>query len=435
MNGLGQFTNEILTILGLVVLNGIFASMEIAVLTLNEARLLTRVEEGDRVAGIVYGFRENSSEFLGTIQIAITASGFLASATGAATLAVPLAALINGLLPVSAALAQGLSIVVVTLAITFLTLVFGELVPKRLGLQRPYAIAYALARPAVALAVVLRPVNWLLTLSTNKILDLVGVGTERRSNKLTEDEMRRIVRDQAVLPDTEKDMIRRVLDFGDHLAREIMVPRTEMRFVTKQSTIREAAVTAARFGFSWLPVVDNSVDNIVGMVAMRDLLKHLLDKDGEERVDAILRKAFFFPDTKETPDLLAEMRKLHTHMAILVDEYGGVAGLVTIEDLVEEIVGEIRGPFDVNEPVFEKRGEGTYLVDGRMDLEEVNLRLGLKLSTTVAYETISGFINNHLGRVPSKGDVITVDQVRYEVYDIDDKSIDTVLITVDDQSQ
>jgi len=425
---------NLLLILGLIILNGIFAAMEIAVISSNRAKVTALVEKGNRSARLVEGFLEDSSRFLATIQVAITLSGFLASATGAAALAQPLADYLVRVAPGLGQSATPISIVLVTLAVTFVTLVWGELVPKRLGFQLPHKVAFFLARPVAALASAFGPVNRLLTWSTNSTLRLMGLDVKAPEPSVSPEEVRLIVRDQARLPEGEKKMIDRVFDFGGHLAREVMVPRTEMETISEKATVADAARVIAETGFSRLPVTGRDTDDITGLVTMKDLVPSLLEGSASRPVSEVKREVLLFPDTKPITSLLEEMQKAHVQMVILVDEYGGVAGLVTMEDLLEEIVGDIRDPYDRETDEFAERAPREYEVDGGLDIEEVNNRLGLELDTRAAYETIGGFVISLLGRLPEVGDKVTRGGVTFKVEKMDGRRIDTVVV-IDEREQ
>jgi len=427
---------DILTILVLVLFNGLFAALEIAVLSVDRDVIKREANAGDRRAKIVQGFLGDSSRFLATIQIAITLSGFLASATGAAVLARPLSEYlrqnVTGLTPYATAI----GVVLVTLVITFVTLVFGELVPKRLGMQLPKRIAFGLARPVALMAQVLGPVNALLTWSTNSTLRLMGVSLDRPRQALNEEDVRRILRERAQIPKDEMELIGRVFEFGDHVAKEVMVPRTQMVTVSSQATIARAVDIITSSGHSRLPVIGDSIDDVVGLVEVKDLLPDLMAGSSDKPVADVMRPAAFFPDTKSTNELLKEMQVARAELVILIDEYGGVAGIISIEDLVEELVGEIRDPFDDPEEVTIRQvGEQSYVLHGSTDLEAVNSQLGLSLETRTAYESIGGYILSELGRIPEPGDELNRSGVVYRIEAMSDKRIDLVKITLPEKNK
>lgn len=420
--------NDILLIVGLVILNGIFASVEIAVISANRVKVRNLAEKGHRGARLVSGFLADSSRFLATIQVAITLSGFLASATGAAVLADPLAAYLQQAAPWLGGSAGVVAIVAVTLTITFVTLVWGELVPKRIGFQRPHKVAFFLARPVAFLARLFSPVNRLLTWSTNLTLHLIGLETSTPESRLSEEEFRSLVEEQALIPESEKRMIGRVFDFGEHLAREVMVPRTDMHTVSAKASVAGAARIMADTGYSRLPVTGRDIDDVIGLVTVKDVIPPLVDGQASRPVGEVKRDILLFPDTKPVVPLLEEMQKSHAQMVVLVDEYGGVAGLVTMEDLLEEIVGDIRDPYDQESDEFTERAPREYLVDGGVDIEEINNRLDLDLDTRAAYETIGGFILSRLGRLPKVGDKVVGQGITYRVEELEGRRIATVLV-------
>lgn len=426
---------NILTIFVFVLLNGLFAALELAVLTLDRNIVRRKASDGDRRARVVQGFLTDSSRFLATIQIAITLSGFLASATAAAVLATPLAGFIRENATALAPYATAISVVIVTLIITFLTLVLGELVPKRLGMQLPQRIAFGLARPVSLLSQLLTPVNALLTWSTNSLLRVMGVSLERPRQALDEEGVRRILRERAQIPKDEMELIGRVFEFGDHVAKEVMVPRTQMVTVSGQATLARAVEIVTSSGHSRLPIVGDSIDNVIGLAEVKDMLPDIMAGNSDKLVEDIMRPAVFFPDTKLTNDLLKEMQLARAELVILIDEYGGVAGIISIEDLVEELVGEIRDPFDPEEVTIKKVGERSYVLHGATDLEAVNSQLGLSLETRTAYETIGGFMLSELGRIPEPGEELERSGVVYRVEAMSDKRIDLVRITLPEKAK
>ncbi len=338
---------QVLLIIVLVAINGYFAAAEIALISVRRAALQRRAEEGSKGAKSALALTDDPTRLLATIQISITFVGFLAAAAGAVALAAPLEAWLVGLgLPLLARLAPSLSVLTVTLFISYATLVFGELVPKRLGLQRAESVAVAVSGPVTWLERVFAPLVWLLTISTTAVARLIGLKTDGGRPGVSEEEIKLLVTEQGSLLDEEKRMIHEIFELGDTVAREIMVPRVDMVLAEDTSTVAHAASVMQGTGFSRLPIFHDDHDKIVGVVMLKDLVAPLSTGAGDELVTEHMREPVFVPETKGILPLLSEMRATRNQMAIVVDEYGGTAGLATLEDIVEEIVGEIADEFD-----------------------------------------------------------------------------------------
>ena len=395
---------QVLLIVALVVLEGYFAAAEIALISARRAALQQRAEEGSKNAKSALALTDDPTRLLATIQIGITLVGFLAAAVGAVSLARPVEAWLAGLgLQLLARLAPGLSVFAVTLVISYLTLVFGELVPKRLGLQRAERVAVAVAGPVTFLEKALAPIVWLLTISTGAVARVTGLKLEGGRPGVSEEEIKLLVTEQGSLLDEEKRMIHEIFELGDTVAREIMVPRVDMALVEDTATSTEAATMLQGTGFSRLPVFHEDHDKIVGVVLLKDLVAPLASGNGNERVTEHMREPVFVPETKGILPLLSEMRATRNQMAIVVDEYGGTAGLVTLEDIVEEIVGEIADEFDREHRFITRVSDKVTILDGRLAIEEA-LERGLPVEESDEYETVAGWLLAKLGHIPLVGE-------------------------------
>ena len=302
-----------------------------------------------------------------------------------------------------ARVAPGLSVVLVTLAISYVTLVLGELVPKRIGLTRAESVAVRVAGPVLWLERLAAPLVWFLTVSTNAVSRLFGMKAQGGRPGVSEEEIKLLVTEQGTLLDEEKRMIHEIFELGDTVAREVMVPRVDMMLVEDTETVLQAAQLLQGTGFSRVPVYHQDRDKIVGIALLKDLVVPLAENRGEECVTGLMRDPVFVPETKGILPLLSEMRATHNQMAIVVDEYGGTAGLVTLEDIVEEIVGEIADEFDREHRHIQWLSDTELAIDGRLAIEEA-LDRGLPVEESDEYETVAGWLLSKLGHIPVPGE-------------------------------
>jgi putative hemolysin len=390
------FTSLALVVL-FVMIGGFFSGSELAVLTLRDSQV-------DRLPGRrgqrVRRLRVDASRFLASVQIGVTFAGFFASAYGGATLSEPLAGVLTGLgLPAS--VAGSVAFVGVTAFISYLSLVLGELVPKRLALQRAEGIALFVSPVLEVVARISRPIVWLLSVSTNLIVRILGLNPDQGREDVTEEELRDIVSTHRDLDVEERRVLSDVFGAADRLLAGVMVPRTEVEFLAAAMPLREAAAEVLDKPHSRYPVIGDTVDDIVGVVHLRDLLTNAFthgdDVDGRT-VGDIARPAPLLPGSKPVLSALAEMRASRTHLAVVVDEYGGTDGIVTMEDIIEELVGEIEDEFD---PAARPPSSSEF--DGLVHREELESRTGIVLPDG-PYETLAGFVLHQLGRIPEKGD-------------------------------
>lgn len=347
---------------------------------------------------------DDPTKLLATIQVAITLMGSLASATAAITLATPLTAWLAEMgIPFVSTAASGFAIALVTLAISYVTLVIGELVPKRLGLQRSEAVAVFAAIPIKLLAQILTPVIWLLTKSTVLVASLLGVKDDGNANALTEEELKLLVTEQGQLLDEEKRMIHSIFDLDDTIAKEIMVPRVDILFIEDDKSVAEAAGLMQTRGYSRAPVFHENTDSIVGVLFVKDLLIPLTNAKDDELITNYMRSAMFVPESKNVLELLEEMQAQRNQMAIVVDEYGGTAGIVTMEDIVEEVVGEIFDEYDRSKDAVKELRPQVWVVDGATPIEDA-IEQGFDIEDSDAYETIAGWMLDQFGHIPHVGE-------------------------------
>ena len=426
---MGDYATELLLVIGLIVLNGYFAASEIALISARRAALQARAEEGSAGARAALELTDDPSRLLATIQIGITLVGFLASATAAVSLAQPLAAWLQSFGSTWLdSVAQGLAVLLVTLAIAYLTLVFGELAPKRLGMQRSEGVSVRVSRPVLLLARILAPVVWVLSRSTDLAARLLGVRGSGARPGVTEEEIKLLVTEQGTLLDEEKRMIHEIFELGDTVAREVMVPRVDVMFIEDSATVADTLEVIRSRGFSRLPVIHEDADRIVGLVLLKDLVTAASEGRLSDPITSYLRTPVFVPETKPILSLLSEMQRTRNHMVIVVDEYGGTAGILTIEDIVEEIIGEVIDEFDPDLAYVTELGPGRWVLDGRLPVEDA-LEMGLPVEESDEYETIAGWMLSRMGHIPVPGEHVVVDGVTFRVQAVRRRRIARVLVT------
>lgn len=417
---------QLLLIVVLIGVNGFFALAEIALVTIRPTQIASLVEQGVPGSRLLQRLTKDPSRFLSAIQVAITLSGFLASASATATIAQPFSEHMQalGLPPAST---RWIAIVIVTVGVSYLSLVFGELVPKQLALRRPQSVALFTVRPVEWLAYVFSPIVWALSASTRLVLKILRVRVEETSTRLSEEELKRLVFEQKSLEEKEKRIIDSVFRFGDTLVREVMVPCTDVCALHESTTLREAMEAIQRTGFSRFPVYAETLDDVIGMVTAKDVLAALLEPHEGLTVADICRDVKFVPDTQNALNLLQELQQTRTHLVVVVDEYGSMAGIVTSEDLIEEIVGEIHDETDpvVEDPVI-PLGDGTFSVDAGLRIEDVNDRLGTNIVAEDLYETLAGYLITRLQRIPSVGDTVEDNELVFTIQAMEENRIERV---------
>ncbi|MBI4759313.1 MAG: HlyC/CorC family transporter [Chloroflexi bacterium] len=423
---------ELLLVGMLILLNAFFAASEIAVISVRKTRLKQLVEEGNREARIVQRLSENSSRFLATIQVGVTLVGFFTAATAAISLSRPLQQFI-ALIPLSwvIQISQPLAVGLITLTLAFMMLIFGELVPKALALQHAERISLLVARPLDVLATLASPMVRVLTLATDGVMAIFGGGRRSSLPFVTANEIKTMVdagEEEGVLAQEEKQMIFSVFDMAETTVREIMVPRIDMFAVDIETSFKEVLEHINKTGHSRIPVYEGNVDNIVGILNAKDLFRHLGALQVSAGLRKIIRPAYFVPESRRVDDLLRDLQRERVHMAIVVDEFGGTAGLVTIEDLLEEIVGEIQDEYDREEPQIERLSEDEAIFDGRVGLHDVNDVLSLDLQGE-DYDTIGGLVLTHLGKMPAPGDTVEMEGIAITVLSTLGRRVKKVRVT------
>ncbi|HOB37022.1 MAG TPA: hemolysin family protein [Candidatus Avimonas sp.] len=438
----GDLILKLILLAFLIFVNAFFAASEIAVISLNDNKIQKMAEEGHKKARQVLKLTANSSNFLATIQIGVTLAGFLTSAVAAQSLAVPLTRWLTGL---SAVLAQysvvvhTVSVVLITVIMAFLNLVLGELVPKRIAMQKAEAISFASIGVLNVIAAVMRPFVKLLSVSTNVMVRLFGLDPNAAVDNVTEEEIRMMVDvggEKGVIEDTQKEMINNIFEFDDITAEEIMTPRTEVEVIEVNEDFMEALRICVDNGYSRLPVYEEDIDNIVGILYVKDLLPYVGREIPENvTIRHLMRETYFIPGTKKCRDLFAEMTEKRVQMSIVVDEYGGFAGIVTMEDLLESIVGNIQDEYDNEEEEVTKLGDNTFDVDGSIDIEELGEILNIRFPDG-EYETLGGYIMDVLGRIPGEDEhpQIKYKKATFTVLEMDERRIGRVHIEVEPET-
>jgi len=426
----------------LILVGGFFAASEIALITVKRHRLSQLVGEGSRAARVAQRLTEDPGRFLATIQIAITFLGFLASAVGAVSLSGTLAKLVRliPLDPIKNA-ASEISFVLITLLIALASIIIGELVPKTLALTFPDRFALIVARPIGWFDRILRPVVWLVSTLSNVLVRALGGKDRPQAGYLSTEELKMLVEtgsEQGGIEEDEKEMIHGVIELAETKVHQVMVPRIGIQAVEANDPVVDVLQMIVRAGHSRVPVYEENLDNIVGILYAKDLLPYLMPGAAAPAsidIRMLARPATYVPETKPVDELLHEMRTNHVHIAIVVDEYGGTAGLITMEDVVEEIVGEIQDEYDREESLVEAlqdNGQLAYRLDGRVSMDD--LRDLFDLSDTEEededeYDTVGGYIVHRVGRIPLPGAVVPFRDVTLRVESAEPRRIAKVVAT------
>lgn len=432
----------IVTLIILIIINAFFAASEIALIGLNEIKVKKMADEGNKKAKMLHNLIKEPSRFLSTIQIGITLAGFLASAFAADFFAEPLAKALNNMgIPLSVSVLQTISVVVITILLSYFTLVFGELVPKQLALQKAEAIANFAVAPLSFLFTLTLPLVKVLTFSTNAIVRLFGVDPNAEPEEATEEEIRMMVDiggERGTIEHFEKLMINNIFEFNDKYVSDIITHRTDMTTLPIDASLEETLAIVREKGFTRFPVWDGDIDNIVGILHVKDLFHFINTNDDEPfHLKNVIRKPYFVLETLSIDELLIDMQKNNVHIAIVLDEYGGTEGMVTIEDVIEEIVGEISSESNdigVIEEDLRKIAPNVYEVEGTYHLWELEEELNINLPSE-DFDTVNGFLINQLGYIPSEGEhpVITYNDCIFEVKEIGENRIEKVLITLPEE--
>lgn len=428
---------QLLFLAFLTLVNAFFAGAEMAVVSVNKNRIKVLADEGSKRAALLQTLFEDSTKFLSTIQVAITLAGFFSSASAATGISQVLGGWIAQFgIPYS----NTIAVVVVTIILSYFTLVFGELVPKRIALQKAEAFSLFVVQPIYIISKILSPFIKLLSLSTNGFLHLIGMKTENLEEAVSEEEIKKMLEtgsENGVFNEIEKEMINSIFSFDDKTAKDVMVPRREVFAIDIEEPLEKILDEILETRHSRIPVYEEQIDNIIGILQVKDVMIEARKKSFEEvDIRALLKEAFFVPDGKSTDELFREMQKTKNRMAVLIDEYGGVSGILTVEDLVEEVMGEITDEHEEEVVELQKIGEKEYLLDGSILIEELNEKLNLKLETE-NYDTLSGYLIEELGYIPKDSGQceLDADGVHFEILEVKEKRIRKVWMKIPEQAE
>lgn len=428
---------KLIILIVLILINAFFASAEIAVLSLSEAKLKKQAEEGDKKAARLLALTQTPDHFLSAIQIAITLAGFLSSAFAADSFSDPLVHWLVDELHVTAlspAVLNNLMVVLITIVLSYFSLVLGELVPKRIAMKKTEAVARFTVGVVSAVAAVFRPVIWLLSKSTNGVLRLLGIDPKADTEDVSEDEIRMMVdlgEERGAIETSEKELIENIFEFNNTTAEDVMIHRTDMVMVWVDDSNEEVLNSILTSGRSRFPVYREDADDIVGILNTRDFLLNAQEDDPKPLTE-LLRPAYFVPESVRTDVLFRDMQSKKVHMAIVVDEYGGTSGLVTMEDLLEEIVGNIYDEFDpAEEKEIEPAGPDVWKVSGSCPLEQVAEVLGVEFPEEEESDTLGGLVFAQLSVIPEDGAQIEVDAhgLHIQVLNFTDRRVERALVS------
>jgi magnesium and cobalt exporter, CNNM family len=410
---------DILLIIIFILLNGLFASAEIAVVTLRRTRVRQLIEEGSKRALILDKFREEPKKFLATVQVGITLAAVLASAIGGATAVQVIKPVLSSIpVPIIAASSQAIAIGIVAAVITYFFIVFGELIPKSIALSRPETIGLLVAPFIQKFSTLASPFVQILRGSTNLLLKPFGKRAFSQRGYISEEEIKLLLeegRERGIFEDQEKELIHSVFEFTDMSVKEVMVPSTQMVTISLGMSMEDIRTTIAEEQFSRYPVVGKDLNDIRGILYARDFLNMVVR--GGADIRKLIKPPFFIPETLKISNLLREMQRKRVHMALVIDEYGGVSGLVTMEDVLEEIVGEIRDEYDVESPVLQL-SDGTFRIDASISIRDLKEDYEIEIPESPEYETLSGFLLTALQKIPKIGDIVNIDAKKITILEM-----------------
>ncbi len=428
---------QLVLLFALILVNAFFAMSEIAIISLNDNKIERLAEEGHKKARQVMKLTKNSSNFLSTIQIGVTLAGFLTSASASQSFVELLSGSIRKI-PLFAdnfGFVKGLSVVLITVVTSYFSLVLGELAPKKIAMANPEKISFRVVGVLLFVQKATIPFVKILSVSTNAVVRLFGIDPHADPESVTEEEIRMMVdvgEEKGVIEDVQKEMINNIFEFDDLDAGDIMTHRTDMVAIEADDPLEDVVRLSVEEGRSRIPVYEEDPDNIIGVVYIKDLLPyvgHQLPK--ETTLRSIMREAYYIPETKNCGDLFTEMTETRTQIAIVVDEYGGTAGLVTIEDLLESIVGNIQDEYDDEEEEISKINENTFTIDGTTFIDEVDELVGTEIPEG-DYDTLAGFLISRLGYLPKDGEMNEVDyeNLHFTILNVEDRRIGKVKVEI-----
>ncbi|WP_333860702.1 hemolysin family protein [Clostridium sp.] len=420
----------------LTLVNAFFASAEMAIVSLNKTRIKLLAEQNDKKAQLLEKLLKEPTKFLSTIQVGITLAGFFSSASAATGISYRIG---NYLDKINVPYGQEISFFLVTIILSYIMLVFGELFPKRVALQKSEEIAMISIRPILFISKLAIPFVKLLSMSTNLLIRITGMNSSNLEEKVSIEEIRSLVeigQENGVINSTEKEMINSIFEFDDKLAEEVMTPRTEVYLINADKPLNEYVDELLQKRYSRIPVFEGDSDNIIGILYMKDFIIEAY-KVGFENVDirSIIHPAYFVPERKNIDELFKELQSYRKHMAILIDEYGGFSGIVTIEDLIEEVMGNINDEYDEDEPSVKKIDNKTFLVKGSIPIDELNESLHLNLNEdSEDYDTLGGLLIKIIGRIPEDGEQpeLKYENITFHIEEVKEKRIERVKLNIEE---
>lgn len=425
---------QFILILILTLINAFFSASEMAIVSLNKNKIKVLAEEGNKNAILIERLLQEPTKFLSTVQVGITLASFFSSASAATGISNVFG---NSLETLNIPYAHEISLIVVTIILSYITLVFGELLPKRLALQNSQKIAMYAVKPIMLTSKITIPFVKLLSISTNFLIRLFNVNSKNLEEKVSKEEIKSLVdvgQEHGVINETEKDMINSIFEFDDKLAKEVMTPRTNVYMINIDDCANTYLNSLLNEKYSRIPIFQENIDNIIGILYMKDFLCEAY-KVGFDNVNLrnILHTPYFVPEMKNIDELFKELQISRKHMAILIDEYGGFSGIVTIEDLIEEVMGDIGDEFDDEEILLKNISKNTFLASGLISINELNEKLHINLdSESDDYDTLGGFIIKLIGYIPKKDDdcIVNYKNIIFKIKEVNKKRIVKVEITI-----
>ncbi len=429
----GTLLFYIVLLILLIFVNGFFAASEMAMVTLNDAKLKLMADDGNKKAKRVQKLLKEPTKFLASIQVGITIAGFLTSAVAADKFAGPLAGAVCKLLNTNLYdVVQGICLVVLTILLAFISIVFGEMVPKRIAMNNPERISFAFVGALNFLFKLTSPIVFLLSKTTNGILRLLGVNPNEQNEEVTEEEIMMMIdtgKESGVFEESQKEMIEGIFEFDDTTADEAMTHRTEVVALNINSSLEDVINCSVEEGYSRIPVYKEDLDNIVGVVYVKDLLKYVgRHVDEEVNIEKLMRPALYIPESVKLREVFTKLTENRMQMAVVVDEYGGTAGIITMEDVLESIVGQMQDEYDDEEEEIAMVSDTVFTIDGTAELDEVAKLLEITIPEDVEYDTIGGFITGLLERIPDENEnpEIEFDYVKFTVLSVEERRIASI---------
>ena len=430
----GSLLLQIVIIIILTGINAFFSSAEMAIVSLNKNKLKILIEDGNKKAILLDNLLKEPSKFLSTIQVGITLASFFASASAATGLSQFLS---EALKPLKIPYSSQISMILITFILSYVTLVFGELIPKRIALRNSENIALSSVGVIVFISTIFSPFVKFLTFSTNLVLTILRMREDNIEEKVSKEELRSLVevgKEHGVINETEQEMIENIIEFDEKIAREIMIPRTKVFLIDKNISIHELFENKEIEKYSRIPVYENEADNIIGILMVKDLMIEASKKGFDNiKISDLVQEAYFVPETKNVNELFNEMQLEKKHITILIDEYGGFSGIVTLEDLIEEVMGNIDDEFDDEDLSIHQISKNKYLVNGDVSLYNLNDNFHFELESKY-YDTLSGILIENLGYIPEDNEniePITINGVIFKPQRVRNKKIEKVVMTFD----